>query len=356
MMRETSFKAGLIATLREKYFSSTWNAIISLISLAIILASAWLILDWAIFSATFGSAGAQACKSSVGACWNVIAARWRMILFGLYPYAEQWRTAVSCVIVIIMMVVSCIPSFWKAKRIVLLWFIGTATFYILMKGGFLGLTRVDEGDWGGLTLTLFIFVAVTVIGMPLALALALMRRSRLPLVSLITAGIIDTIRSLPLLAILFTFTFMVPLITPEWLKGDKLYRAIVGAALYLGAYQSENIRSGIQTVSGGQEEAAKSLGLGYWHCMSRVVLPQAFKYAMPALVNRFVIIFKETSLFLVIGFFGLLASGNLAYASGGWGAQYVEVFFFVALTYFVFVFSLSRYGAFLERRLSKGQR
>src|SRR5699024_6018064 len=336
MMRDTSFMTGLLPTLREKYFSSKWNTLISLLSLAIIIYAVWLILDWSIISATFGSAGPDACRSVPGACWNVIAARWRMILFGLYPYAEQWRTAVASVVVIIMMSVSCMPSFWKLRRILLLWICGTAAFYILMKGGIFGLPQVDEGDWGGLTLTLFIFVAVTVIGMPLALVLALMRRSRLPLVSLITAGIIDTVRSLPLLAILFTFTFMLPLVTPGWMNGDKLYRAIIGAALYLGAYQSENIRSGIQTVSRGQEEAAKSLGLGYWHCMSRVVLPQAFKYAMPALVNRFVIIFKETSLFLVIVFFGLLASGNLAYASGGWGAQYVEVFFFVALIYFVF--------------------
>src|SRR5699024_8222060 len=124
----------------------------------------------------------------------------------------QWRTAVASVVVIIMMSVSCMPSCWKLRRILLLWIFGTAAFYILMKGGMFGLPQVDEGDWGGLTLTLFIYVAVTVIGMPLALVLALMRRSRLPLVSLITAGIIDTVRSLPLLAILFTFTFMLPLV------------------------------------------------------------------------------------------------------------------------------------------------
>lgn len=347
---------GFASTLRKKFLSSVQNAVISLFCFTILAVIIWNVLDWAVFSAMFSTAGPEACKNVSGACWNVIAARWRMIFFGLYPYAEQWRTAIACLIVIVMMILSCVPRFWKAKRIILLWAVGSAAFYILMKGGVFGLPLVDEGDWGGLTLTLAIFVAVVVIGMPLALALALMRQSSLPLVSLITAGIVDVVRSLPLLAILFAFTFMVPLVMPEWLTGDKLYRAIVGAALYLGAYQSENIRGGMQTVSGGQKEAASSLGLGYWHSMSRVILPQAFKYAMPSLVNRFVIIFKETSLFLVIGFFELLASANLAYASGGWRTMYVEVFFFVALTYFVFVFSLSRYGAFLERRLTTTQK
>ena len=97
-----------------------------------------------------------------------------------------------------------------------------------------------------------------------------------------------------------------------------------------------------------------SLGVGYWHRTSRIMLPQAMRNAMPATINQFVISFKETSLVIVVGFFEILASGNAAYGTGEWSFAYVEVYAFIAMIYFVFVFSLSRYGAFLERRMAVG--
>ena len=78
--------------------------------------------------------------------------------------------------------------------------------------------------------------------------------------------------------------------------------------------------------------------------------------ALPATINQFVISFKETSLVIIVGFFEILASGNAAYGTGEWTFAYVEVYAFIAFIYFIFVFSLSRYGAYLERRMSTGQR
>lgn len=343
--------------LRRRFFATPLQAITSLVSLSLMVFVAWKLLDWALFSAVFdASLGPEACYAASGACWSVINARWRIIMFGLYPFEEQWRSALACVVVVLMTVLSCVPAFWTGRRLGLVWIVGTATFYILMKGGILGLPYVGEEMWGGLALTLFIFVTTCLIGFPLSICLALMRRSELPWISRVTGIIIDTVRSLPLISILFTFAIVLPFALPGWLQGDKLYRVIIGSALFFAAYQAEIVRGGMQGVPTGQEEAAKALGLDYWQRIGRILLPQAMRNALPATINQFVISFKETSLVIIVGFFEILASGNAAYGTGDWRFAYVEVYAFIAFIYFVFVFSLSRYGAFLERRMAVGQR
>lgn len=341
--------------LRKRFFRTPLQALISVTCLVLLGWLLWRVLDWAILSAVFGSAGgAEACKAASGACWSVIAARWRIILFGLYPYDQQWRSALACLAVVAMIVLSCMPRFWTGRRLASVWIVGSATYYVLMKGGIFGLPYIGEEKWGGLALTLFIFVGTCLIGFPLSVVLALLRRSKLPVISKGIGIIIDSVRSLPLLSILFAFAVVLPFLLPGWLQMGKLYRVVFGAALFFAAYQAEIIRGGLQGVAAGQEEAAKSLGIGYWHRVSRILLPQAMRNALPATINQFVISFKETSLVIVVGFFEILASGNAAYGTGEWTFAYREVYAFIALIYFVFVFSLSRYGAYLERRMSVG--
>ena len=343
--------------LKRRFFATPLQTLLSLVSLAIMIFVLWKLLDWAVFSAVFTtSGGPEACQAAAGACWSVIAARWRIIFFGLYPYEEQWRSALACVAVVVMTVLSCIPAFWTGRRIALVWGTGTALYYVLMKGGVLGLPYVGEEAWGGLALTLFIFVTTCLIGFPLAICLALLRRSELPWISRTTGLIIDGVRSLPLISILFTFAIVLPFALPQWLAGDKLYRVILGSALFFSAYQAEIVRGGMQGVPAGQEEAAMALGMSYWQRIGRIMLPQAMRNALPATINQVVISFKETSLVVIVGFFEILASGNAAYGTGEWRFAYVEVYAFIAFIYFVFVFSLSRYGAFLERRMAVGER
>lgn len=350
-------RPGPLRRIRKDYFSSLPSAAMTLISGSLILALLWWVLDWALLNATFAADGnQQVCAARSGACWSVIAARWRVILFGIYPYDEQWRSALACLAVALVIVLSCLPRMWGFGRLAVIWAAGAATFYTLMRGGVLGLPLVNEQQWGGLPLTLFIFVATGVIGMPLAIGLALMRRSELPVVARVTGWIIDTIRSLPLLGILFTFAIVVPFMLPGFLVGEKLYRVVFGAALFFAAYQAEIIRGGFQGIPSGQEEAAKALGLPYGPRMFRIVLPQAFRLALPATINQFVIAFMESSLVVVVGFVELLAAGNTAYKTGEWKFAYVEVYVFVAAIYFAFVFGLSRYGAYLEARMNTGHR
>jgi len=354
-MKNLSQSLSLIDLIRKKILVSKINTLVTLIFAALTLWILYLLVNWAFIDAVFGAKNRSLCLDptiETGACWSVIAARWRLILFGLYPFEEQWRAAIACFVIILVAGLSTLSYFLSAKNLSLLWLGGFSLFYTLMRGGIFGLTPVKELMWGGLPLTTFIFSMVIITGMPLAVLFALLRRSELPWISRSMGLVIDTIRSLPLLAILFTFAIVLPFVLPGWLIGDKLYRVIIGFTLFFACYQAEIIRGGIQSLPGSQEEAAKALGISYWHRMSRIVLPQAFQRAMPPTVNQFVITFKETTLVSIIGFFDLLSSANAAYGTALWSFAHIEVYVFVAAIFFVFVFTLSRYGAYLENRLN----
>ena len=343
-----------IKLLGRALFGTPSNALITIACIAFV---AWLIpplWNWAIADAVWRASDAKLCSAERGACWAVIEARHRLIFFGLYPYEEHWRSALACLTIVAIIVCSCIPAFWTARRISLLWVLGFITFYGLMLGGIFGLEEVTTERWGGLALTLFIFISVVLLGFPLSIVLALARQSDMPVIKRFAAFFIDLIRSFPLLAILFSAAVILPFALPTWLQGDKLYRVIVAFAFFFACYQAEIIRGGLQAVAGGQDEAGKSLGFGYWQRMWLIVLPQAIRSALPATINQVVITFKETAIVIIIGFFEVMASGNAAFGSGEWTHAYVEVYVFVALIYFVFVFSLSRYGAYLERRMRVG--
>ena len=349
-------RQGALEKFRADYFGRPSDVILTLGGTALLVYIGWHLFQWAILDAAFSAdVGAKACEAKSGACWSVIAARWRLMFFGLYPYEEHWRSGLACAIAIGVGILSCVPYFWTARRLAVTWVLGFAAFVILMRGGIFGLSEITEEQWGGLSLTIFIFAAVALIGMPLSILLALMRRSSTPFVSIPVGLLIDTVRSLPLITILFTVAVVVPILVPSWLQGEKLYRVIAGMALFFAAYQAEIIRSGIQSLSRGQDEAGRTLGLTYWQRMIYIVLPQAFRRALPPTINQMVITFKETSLIIIVGLFEFLASGNAAYGSGEWAFAYVEVYVFIAFVYFVFVFSLSRYGAYLERRMRIAQ-
>lgn len=332
-------------------------AVTGVLFLVPVLWIVWNVLDWAVLHAVFSAGGRESCLApDAGACWSVIANRWRLIFFGLYPFEEHWRSGVACLIIVLVGALSCLSRFWRAGPLALLWISGFAWFYLLMRGGWFGLAPVFPQSWGGLSLTIFVFSAVIILGMPLSILLALMRRSKLPVIAEVTGAIIDTIRGLPLLAVLFSFAVVLPFVIPGWLAGDKLFRLITGFTLFFACYQAEILRSGIQALPVGQEEAACALGMSYWHRISRIVLPQAFRHALPPTINQFVTTFKDTTLITIVGFFEVMGSGAAAYGTAEWQFANREVYVFVGLIFFVFVFSLSRYGAHLERRLTARSR
>lgn len=340
--------------LKQRLFNTPLDAVITVVCAGLLFYLLYHVIDWAFLSSIWAAEDEPLCRDATGACWSVIDARHRIIMFGLFPFEEHWRSTLACVVMIATIILSCVPWFWSALRLSLLWLIGFGIFYILMHGGIFGLTVVTPERWGGLALTIFIFAAVSIIGMPLSVVLALGRRSKLPVIARLVGLFIDFFRSLPLLTILFTAAVITPFLLPGWLQGDKLYRVIVAFAIFFACYQAENIRAGLQAIPPGQDEAGLTLGLSYWQHVAHIQLPQAFRNSLPAMVNQFVITFKETSIVTIVGFFEILASGSAAFGTGQWTAHYIEVYVFIGLIYFIFVFSLSRYGAYLERKLRVG--
>lgn len=344
--------SALTRTLKKRAFPNSSASILSIVVFGLLGYLAWLVVDWAIVSAVWTAENVEACREAAGACWSVVDARHRLILFGLYPFEQHWRSTLACLAIVLTVVFSCVPLFWSAKRLSSLWIIGFATYYLLMEGSLLGLVQVTTDQWGGLSLTLFLFSSVVLIGMPMGLGLALARRSSMPVVRAGASLLIDFIRSLPLLTTLFTAAVVFPILLPDWLQGDKIWRVIIAFALFFACYQAEVLRGGFQAIPKGQFEAGKALGLGYWTILGRIVLPQVFRHALPGTINMVVVTFKETAIVIIIGFFDILASANAAFGTGEWAPYYLEVYAFVGLIYWAFIFSLGQYGEYLKRRMT----
>ncbi|MEM9205317.1 MAG: amino acid ABC transporter permease [Pseudomonadota bacterium] len=338
--------------LKRRAFGSPGDTAISILVFGILASAMWAIINWALIGAVWSVENVDQCPDASGACWAVIDARHRLILFGLYPFEEHWRSTLACLAIITTVIVSCIPSTWTAGRLIMLWVLGFTTYYLLMEGSLLGLRQVTTDQWGGLALTLFLFASVVLLGMPMGLGLALMRRSKLRLVRVFASLLIDFVRSLPLLATLFTAAVVFPLLLPEWLEGDKIWRVIIAFALFFACYQAEVFRGGFQAIPEGQFEAGTSLGLSTWQTLFLIVLPQVFRHALPGTINMVVITFKETALVIIIGFFDLLASAGAAFGTGEWAPYYLEVYAFVGLIYWTFIFSLGQYGEYLKNRMT----
>ncbi|MEM7428157.1 MAG: amino acid ABC transporter permease [Pseudomonadota bacterium] len=337
----------------SRAFATPFDTVVTLLVAGGLVWLLWALIDWAVLRAVWTEADLDQCRAQdAGACWSVIDARHRLILFGLYPYEEHWRSTLACLAVIGTVVLSCIPWFWSLRKLVALWIAGFAGYFLLMEGSLLGLQQVTTDQWGGLSLTLFLFASVVLLGLPMGLGLALMRRAKLPVVSLVATLVIDFVRSLPLLTTLFTAAVVVPILLPDWLQGDKIWRVIIAFALFFACYQAEVFRGGFQAIPKGQFEAGAALGLSHWRILGLIVLPQVFRNALPATVNMVVITFKETAIVIIIGFFDILASAAAAFGTGKWAAYYMEVYVFVAMIYWSFIFTLGQYGAYLERRMA----
>jgi general L-amino acid transport system permease protein len=318
----------------------------------------WLvpqILNWAIIKAVWVP-DFEACRADgVGACWGVIAEKYRFILFGRYPFEEQWRPLVATVLLIGLLVASCMRKFWKVW-LPLLWVVVLGVFFVLMHGNTMGLTQVDTDRWGGLPLTILLASLSLVMSFPLALLIALGRRSNLPAIRSFCTIYVELIRGVPLISVLFMASFMFPLFMPPGVKIDVLLRVLVGITLFAAAYSAEVIRGGLQAVPKGQVEAAATLGLSYWQTQRKIVLPQALAMVVPGIMNNFISTFKDTSLVTIVSLYELTGAMSLALNSdSNWRPFTIEGYIFIALIYFVFCFSMSRYSHWVEKQVNKSK-
>src|SRR3954451_8182757 len=348
---------GIIAWLKANLFNSVFNTILTLLALYFLAMAIPAAIRWAFIDAVWSAPNGQACRGSSGeegACWAFIHEKLRFILFGRFPYDEQWRPLIAVLIFIGMIVESCDRRMWGG-RLGLVWVGGLAIVGVLMWGGMLGMSYVDTTLWSGLPLTLILATVGMVFAFPLGILLALGRRSQLPAVRAICVGYIELVRGVPLITVLFMGSVIVPLFLPSGMTIDKLLRAQVAIILFTAAYLAEVVRGGLQAMPKGQLEAADALGLGYWQRTRLIVLPQALAMVIPPLVNSFIGTFKDTSLVIIIGLFDLLGTVNAALADAAWQGFSTEAYVFTAAIYFCFCFFMSRYSQMLEREFNRGR-
>ncbi len=217
-----------------------------------------------------------------------------------------------------------------------------------------GLPLVDSGLWGGFLITLVVSVTGIVTCMPIGIALALGRRSTIPLIRFFSIGFIEIWRGVPLITVLFFATYMLPLFMPGNFKIDGLVRALIGIALFSGAYMAEVIRGGLQAIPRGQSEAASAVGLSWWKTTALIVMPQALRHVIPGIVNSFISLFKDTSLVSIVALFDLLGQVHASFADAKWATPTTLFtgFAFAGMIYFTFCFGMSRYSLFVENMLN----
>jgi general L-amino acid transport system permease protein len=346
---------GPVAWVKANLLADWKTSLATLLIGAVLL---WLvpqILNWAIVKAVW-AADYEACRADgVGACWGVITEKYRIIIFGRYPFEEQWRPLIATLLLTGLLVASCMRMFWRAW-LPLLWLGVLAAFFALMYGNTLGLSRVETDRWGGLPLTILLASLSLVMSFPLALLIALGRRSNLPAIRSFCTIYVELIRGVPLISVLFMASFMFPLFMPPGVSIDVLVRVLVGITLFAAAYSAEVIRGGLQAVPKGQVEAAATLGLSYWQTQRKIVLPQALAMVVPGIMNNFISTFKDTSLVTIVSLYELTGAMSLALNSdANWRPFTIEGYIFIALIYFVFCFSMSRYSHWVENQVNKSK-
>jgi general L-amino acid transport system permease protein len=346
--------SGVFGWLRANLFNSVFNTILTLLALYFLATAIPPLVRWLFVDAIWSAPNGQACRGD-GACWAFIGEKIRFILFGRFPYEEQWRPLVVVLLFIGMIAASCDRRMW-GRRLAVVWLGGLALVAVLMWGGVFGLAYVDTSLWSGLPLTLILASVGMAFAFPIGVLLALGRRSRLPAVRAICVAYIELIRGVPLITVLFMASVMLPLFLPSGMTIDKLLRAQVAIILFTAAYLAEVVRGGLQAIPKGQIEAADALGLGYWQRTRLIVLPQALAMVIPPLVNSFISTFKDTSLVIIIGLFDLLGTVNAALTDANWQGFYAEAYVVAAAIYFCFCFFMSRYSQMLEREFNRGRR
>jgi general L-amino acid transport system permease protein len=294
------------------------------------------------------------CHEASGACWGVVREKFRFIIFGRYPFTEHWRALVCTVILLTLIIASCMRACWK-PWLAAVWVLGLSFYFVLMRGGVLGLSKVDTDLWSGLPLTILLASLSMTMAFPLALFIALGRRSGMPAIRSLCTIYVELIRGVPLISVLFMASFMFPLLMPQGFSIDVLVRVLAGITLFAAAYMAEVIRGGLQAIPKGQIEAAATLGLSYWQTQRKIVLPQALAMVVPGIMNNFISTFKDTSLVAIVSLYELTGAMGMAMNSdANWRPFRIEGYLFIAMIYFIFCFSMSRYSLWIEKQVNRG--
>jgi general L-amino acid transport system permease protein len=331
---------------RQNFFGSIGDFLITLVVTVLFAWLAWSALSWAVFKADWFGETKAACTHG-GACWAMITARWRQVVAGYYPAGHLWRVALAMVclaIAVAPIVVRKLPA-WAA----LLAPAGVIAAIAILGGANI-LPTVPTVYWGGIMLNVLVGLTGAIFALPLGILLAMGRRSDLPIIKAFSVGFIELVRGVPLITLLFMSSVVLPLFLPTGMNLDKLMRALTVVTLFSAAYMAEAVRGGLQSVPKGQREASHALGLGLLQTTGLVVLPQAIRISIPAIVNTFIGLFKDTSLLYVIAILEVTGVIRQALADFSWLGLETEGYVFVAFVFWVACFTMSRWSASLENQ------
>jgi general L-amino acid transport system permease protein len=210
--------------------------------------------------------------------------------------------------------------------------------------------------WEGFFFNIIAATVGIVASFPIGILLALGRRSTLPAVRTVCVVFIEIFRGVPLVAWLIFSKFVVDLLLPPQMEVPDIIKAFIAMTLFSAAYVGEIVRGGLQGVHHGQYEAARALGLPTTRMMALVVLPQALRSTIPAMISHFISLFKDTSLFVAIEVTELLAATRRSANSLEFLGQDTETLLFAAMMFWAVAFSMSRWSQRLELRLGVGER
>ena len=383
-MKPPAHTKGFVRWLKDNLFNTWYNVLLSCLALIFLFFAFKGLLTW----------------SFTEAKWGVIPANLQLFGVGAYPREQIWR--VWSVIYILCVLVGLSAGIWGGLTlrfaVVLagIWFIGgLSPFELSTRGWFLGAVAttvvslflgrgrtglrpwllgawllsfpvimivlrgfgengVLTSNWGGLLLTLILAVVGIVVSFPLGVFLALCRQSNLPAIRWISTAYIETVRGVPLITILFMGSILIPIFMPG-LDINQVLRMMIGITFFSAAYMAENVRGGLQGIPRGQHEAAQAIGLNYAQTMLLIVLPQALRSVIPAIVGQFIALFKDTSLVAIIGLIDLLGVARSVIANPDWFGLQAEVYLFAAIIYFVFSYSMSYGSQEIEDALRVGE-
>ncbi len=341
--------------IKRNLFASPLDSAVTLFIVGLLVWWVPPMFQWLVTNAVWGKQTVEACDAvrGTGACWAVIWEKFRIMMFGTYPFDEQWRPGLAVLVLCSLLVLSTVRKLWNFKLLII-WTVGIVLTFWLMGGG-LGLSRVGTNSWGGLPVTLILAIFGIAFAFPLGILLALGRRSKLPIIRSLSVVYIEVVRGVPLITVLFMASVMLALFLPTGWTIDQLLRAQIAIILFVAAYLAEAVRGGMQAVPKGQYEAAEALGMPYWKMTGLIILPQALKISIPPIVNSFISLFKDTSLVMIIAIFDFSYSVKKSVETDfAWKKYYVEALIFSIVVYWIFCFAMSRYSQRLERDFHRG--
>ncbi len=280
-------------------------------------------------------AGFQVVSGTTGRAWLVTAI---VVGIGAWSLTESRRIA---------------PG-WKT------WILKTGAVVVASVLVFLLYSAIPEAGvgwdrWSGLHLTLWVSALAIILSFPLGLVLALARRSGLPALRLLATTYIELIRGVPLIALLFMGQYVALFFLPAGSTLSSISRAIAVLTLFTAAYVAEIVRGGLQSLPPGQTEAGQALGLSPPSVIRLIVLPQALRAVIPAMVGQFISLFKDTSLLSILAIYEFFNVRSLIHAQPDFVVTaHAETLVFVAVGYWAIAFAMSRESQRLEGRLRVG--